>query len=342
MPNMSYSKIPQLANFTKMIMASSDDLITVVDKQGIIIAMNPAVGRLLRVNVEKLIGLPIIQTVYQGRKFDYQGKYLSPIIETLETGREFKDKEVGIQAPLLLSDFICRTTTGILRDSTGKLAGVYCYDKDITKCRSLERKNENLLDKINTQQLQTVLAFSEAIGARDDYTRGHSERVAEYAQMITAAMGLQELNELVYVASLVHDVGKIGIPEHILNKPARLSEEEFQRIKDHPIIGANILKQIDTFSYLVSIVRAHHERFDGSGYPDGLIAEEIPLISRIIAVADAFEAMTSDRSYRERFSIDYAVEELKRCAGSQFDPRIVSHFVTLVCGNGLEKGFTQP
>lgn len=325
-------KIPQLADFTKMIMESSDDLITVINGQGIIIAMNPAVGRLLRVNVDSLIGQPLIQAVYQGRKFDYQGRYLSPMIETLETGKEFKNRETGILSPLLPSDFVCHTSTGILYDATGKMAGVYSYDKDLTRCRSLERKNENLIDKINVQQVQTVLAFSEAIGARDDYTRGHSERVAEYAQMITAAMGLQNLNELVYVASLVHDVGKIGIPEQILNKPARLTEEEYQRIKAHPVIGANILKQIDTFAYLGAIVRAHHERFDGRGYPDGLAGEEIPLISRIIAVADAFEAMTSDRSYRKRYTIDYAVEELKRCAGSQFDPKIVDHFVKLVSG----------
>lgn len=325
-------KIPQLPSFTKMIMESSDDFITVINAQGIIIAVNPAVGRLLRISIDSLIGQPLIQALYRGKKFDYQGNYLSPLIETLETGKEFINKERRYNSPLLPSDFICYTSTGLLYDNDGKIAGAYSYDKDLTRRRSLERTNENLVDKINMQQLQTVLAFSEAIGARDDYTRGHSERVAEYAQMITTAMGLQELNEIVYVAALVHDVGKIGIPEQILNKPSKLTEEEYQRIKAHPVIGANILKQIDTFAYLGYIVRAHHERFDGKGYPDGLAGEEIPLISRIIAVADAFEAMTSDRSYRQRFTIDYAVEELKRCAGSQFDPTIVDHFVKLVSG----------
>ncbi|WP_238473235.1 HD-GYP domain-containing protein [Desulforamulus profundi] len=155
--------------------------------------------------------------------------------------------------------------------------------------------------------------------------------------MITAAMGMQELNQVVYVAALVHDVGKIGIPEHILNKPGRLTEDEFNKIREHSVMGANILKQIDTFSDLVAIVRAHHERYDGRGYPDGLAGEDIPLISRIITVADSFEAMTSDRSYRKRFTIEYALEELQRCAGTQFDPTIVNHFIQFVSGTTLER-----
>ncbi|MEW6064557.1 MAG: HD domain-containing phosphohydrolase [Bacillota bacterium] len=337
MPKNALINIPELKKFTQMIMESSDDLITVIDHRGIIIAMNPAVGRLLSVNPKQLMGQSLVKVVYEGKKFDYQGNYISPIIETLETGREFKDRETGIKSPLLKSFFVCRTTTGILRDARGRTAGVYALDKDLTLYRSLERNNQNLKEMINAQQLQTVRAFSEAIGARDDYTRGHSERVAEYAQMITAAMGMQELNQVVYVAALVHDVGKIGIPEHILNKPGRLTEDEFNKIREHSVMGANILKQIDTFSDLVAIVRAHHERYDGRGYPDGLAGEDIPLISRIITVADSFEAMTSDRSYRKRFTIEYALEELQRCAGTQFDPTIVNHFIQFVSGTTLER-----
>lgn len=330
------TNIPDLDKFTQQIMESSDDLITVVDRQGAIIVMNPAVGKLFGINPEEVIGTSLVQTIYGGRKFDYQGNYLSPLIETLETGKEMKNKETTVKSPLLNSLCFCKTTTGVLRDQSGRLAGAYSYTKDLTQSRNLERTNENLKDMINAQQLQTILAFSEAIGARDDYTRGHSERVAEYAQMIAAAMGLGDLNQLVYVAALVHDVGKIGIPEAILNKPAKLTDAEFQRIQEHTVTGANILKRIYTFSNLVSIVRAHHERYDGKGYPDGLAGEEIPLISRIIAVADSFEAMTSDRSYRKRFSIEYALEELKRCAGSQFDPVVVEHFVEMVSSTDLD------
>ncbi|AEG59072.1 HD-GYP domain-containing protein [Desulforamulus ruminis] len=322
--------IPELHKFTYEIMESSEDLITIIDKHGIIIAMNPALSKLLNIKHEQLLGQPLVEAVYGGRKFDFQGNYLSPIIETLETGREFKGKEMGIKSPLMNGSFVCLTTTGILRDSRGRLAAVYCYDKDLTLCRQLERTNEKLEELIHSQHLQTVLAFSEAIGARDNYTRGHSERVAEYAQMITRAMGLDDLDQLVYVAALVHDVGKIGIPEHILNKQGRLTDEEYQKIKEHPVTGANILKQIGTFNHLVPIVRAHHERYDGRGYPDGLAKEEIPLISRIIGVADAFEAMTSDRSYRKGFTIEQAVEELKCCSGSQFDPQVVKHFLRLI------------
>ncbi|AEF93389.1 putative PAS/PAC sensor protein [Desulfotomaculum nigrificans CO-1-SRB] len=326
----NFFNIPGLTKFTRMIMELSEDLISVIDHRGIIIAMNPAVGKLLNIDVNSLIGQPMIKAVYKGKKYDAKGNYLSPIIETLETGREFKEVEKTIKSPLVRGEFICRTTTGILRDAAGRVAGAYSFDQNITVRRRLERTNEKLEEMINNQHLQTVLAFTEAIGARDNYTRGHSERVAEYAQMIAGAMGLGQLNQLVYVAALVHDVGKIGVPEHILNKPGRLTDEEFIKIKEHPVTGSNILKQIGSFNYLVPIVRAHHERYDGRGYPDGLAGKDIPLISRIIAVADAFEAMTSDRSYRKRFTIDYAVNELKLNAGTQFDPEIVDHFTKLI------------
>ncbi|GAB6158417.1 hypothetical protein JCM39194_16170 [Desulfotomaculum varum] len=326
--------IPELAQFTQIIMDLTDDLITVIDQQGMIVAMNTAATRLLGVKPAQMIGRSLVQAVYGGKKFDYQGNYLSPLVETMETGREFKDVETKIKSPLLKSAFVCRTTTGLLRDAQGHAAAAYAYDKNLTEARHLERTNENLKEILHNQQLQTVLAFTEAIGTRDNYTRGHSERVAEYAQMIAAVMGLQDLSQMVYIAALVHDVGKIGIPEHILNKPGRLTEAEYQVIKQHSILGANILKKVDSFSDLVAIVRAHHERYDGSGYPDGLRGEEIPLISRIISVADAFEAMTSDRSYRRRFSIDQALAELRRCAGSQFDPAIVDNFIKLVIGTG--------
>jgi len=324
--------IPELATLTYKLMESSKDLITVIDHQGIIIGMNSAVSKLLNVDAKMIVGRPLIDAVYCGKKFDYQGNYLSPSIETLETGREFKEIETYIKSPLINGNFIYRTTTGLLRNFRGQVAGVYCYDQDLTMYRKLERTNKKLAEMLNNQHLQTVLAFTEAIGARDNYTRGHSERVAEYAQMIARAMGLHQLDELVYVAALVHDVGKIGVPETVLNKPGRLNDTEYIKIKQHPVTGANILKQIGTFNNLVPIVRAHHERFDGRGYPDGLAGQEIPLISRIIAVADSFEAMTSDRSYRKRFSIDYAVEELKRNAGTQFDPEVVECFLTMVAG----------
>lgn len=336
MQKYQFSDIPELAKFTQKMMESSQDLITVVDHQGTIISMNPAMAKLLGVDHQRVVGTQLIQAIYNGKKFDYQGNYLSPIIETLETGKEWVERETTLKSPLLKSFSVCKTSTGILRDQKGRVAGVYSLARDLTNSRRLERTNENLKDIINAQQLQTILAFSEAIGARDDYTRGHSERVAEYAQMIADAMGLHQSSKLVYVAALVHDVGKIGVPEAILNKPSRLTDDEYKKIQEHSVTGANILKQIYTFSNLVSIVRSHHERYDGKGYPDGLGGEEIPLISRIIAVADAFEAMTSDRSYRKRFPIDHAIYELKRNSGTQFDPAVVEHFVELVSGAEMD------
>ncbi len=188
--------------------------------------------------------------------------------------------------------------------------------------------NIDLFSSLQEAYLATVRSLAAAVDAKDPYTRGHSERVAIYAVMIAEKMGLsQDQRTALEMAAYLHDIGKIGIKEEILLKPGKLSDEEMGQMRHHPLIGANILKPVG-FPWLITpVVRHHHERWDGRGYPAGLRGEEIPLLARILTAADAFEAMVSDRPYRAGRTIEGAVNELHACAGSHFDPRVVEAFV---------------
>jgi putative nucleotidyltransferase with HDIG domain len=197
------------------------------------------------------------------------------------------------------------------------------------RTRQLDQKNTDL----RTAYIQTIRALAEAIDAKDTYTRGHSERVAVYASRIAREMNLQkEVIERVYFAGLLHDVGKIGIPDAIITKPDQLDFYEYEEIKKHPEIGAKILEPVEFLHQIVPCVRHHHEWFDGSdrGYPDRLLGDKIPLPSRVILVADTVEAMTSDRPYRNALPLEVVVAELHKFSGSQFDPVCVTAFLKLL------------
>ncbi|MDO9573764.1 MAG: HD-GYP domain-containing protein [Candidatus Contubernalis sp.] len=186
--------------------------------------------------------------------------------------------------------------------------------------------------------LSTIKALTKAIDAKDHYTHGHSERVAKYSVAIGRAMKLQDdyLEKLEYVA-LLHDVGKVAISELIINKPDRLLENEMLAIQQHSIIGAEIIAEVRLIADLVDVIRYHHERIDGGGYPLGKKGEEIPMGARIVGVADAFDAMTTDRVYRKALSQQEALKELQRCSGTQFDPHVVEVFVGLIERGELEQ-----
>jgi len=189
---------------------------------------------------------------------------------------------------------------------------------------------ENALLKKQNKEIikETLNAIIKTLEAKDKYTHGHSHRVAQYALLIAKKLSLSE-DQLIEIelAALLHDIGKISTPDKILNKPGKLTPEEFEIIKEHPMQSFEILSQVSHLNQIAKWVRAHQERIDGYGYPDGLRGEEIPLEARIITVADAFDAMTSDRPYRKALSIQYAYDELKRCAGTQFDLKIVDIFI---------------
>jgi putative nucleotidyltransferase with HDIG domain len=182
-----------------------------------------------------------------------------------------------------------------------------------------------------------VRSFVKAIEIKDLYTRGHSERVAELSVHVAEELGVPyDERRLTRYAALLHDVGKIGVPLCIINKPGPLDEDEFAAMKQHPSIGADILHDIDFLQPAMDIVRYHHERLDGRGYPHGVSAEELSDIVRIVTAVDAFDAMTSTRSYRQALTVDAALAELRRCAGGQFDPRMVEALAAVVDRLGWE------
>ncbi|MCO4793879.1 MAG: HD-GYP domain-containing protein [Bacteriovoracaceae bacterium] len=174
----------------------------------------------------------------------------------------------------------------------------------------------------------SVRALLRALECKDDYTFGHSMRVAFYSLELGKEYGLsdQELYDL-ELAALFHDIGKIGVPDSVLLKPARLDEDEFLKMKKHPELSAEILQGFKPFEEAAKFAKHHHERFDGRGYPDGMAGEDIPLYSRIILIADTFDAMTSTRPYRKGLPYEVAFEELREFAGSQFDPGLVEYFI---------------
>ncbi len=211
----------------------------------------------------------------------------------------------------------------------------------------LQDMNRNLEDKVRertkqlalkhhelrTASVQTVGALAEADDAKDAYTRGHSERVGVYASKIAREMSFTKVFiERVYIAGLLHDVGKIGVRDCVITKPDKLTPEEYEEIKRHPEIGAKILEPVDFLADIAPCVRHHHEWFDGStrGYPDRLRGDSIPLPSRVILVADTVEAMTSDRPYRKALSLETVVSEIAKYSGSQFDPKCAEAFLRVL------------
>jgi putative nucleotidyltransferase with HDIG domain len=175
-----------------------------------------------------------------------------------------------------------------------------------------------------------LTTLSRAIEVRDPYTRGHSTRVTAIAEAIARRLGWDEERlELLQLGGPLHDVGKLGVSEEVLAKPGRLDDAELAQIREHPKLGARILLRVAALRGALPYVLYHHERWDGGGYPTGRAGERIPLEARVLAVADAFDAMTSDRPYRPALDRDEAVAEVARCAGTQFDPEVVRVFLEL-------------
>ena len=188
--------------------------------------------------------------------------------------------------------------------------------------------NGQLFETLERSFRSTIGTLIAALEEKDDYTAGHSERVAEFSGMIARSMGMDEAQcELVSQAGRLHDIGKLAIRTEDLNKPGPLTDEEYERMKLHTVTGRDLLAPIPFFQEIIPAVASHHEKINGTGYPQGLAGDEIPLIARIVAVADAFDAMTSDRAYRPAMKIVDALAELQRCAGTHFDTEVVDAFI---------------
>ena len=192
---------------------------------------------------------------------------------------------------------------------------------------STHTRNVQLFEEKEGLMLDVIKSLVRSLEARDQYTCGHSDRVAVLSRLLAGEMGLPETElQEIYVTGLLHDIGKVGIPDQVLNKPDRLTDEEFTIIQRHPVIGYEILKNLRQFEFVLPGVRHHHEQMDGRGYPDGLVGEEIPLVARIMAVADAYDAMTSNRPYRNGMPFEKAESILQENRGPQWDPQVLDAF----------------
>jgi response regulator RpfG family c-di-GMP phosphodiesterase len=198
--------------------------------------------------------------------------------------------------------------------------------------RTAERmENVVLYQELYDSILSTLYGMAKIMDARDPYTSQHSTRVTSLSIMQADYLSLGEIDrDILYISSKLHDIGKVGIPDSILLKPGPLTQEEFSIVKKHPDIGADILKSISIMQRETEIIRYHHERYDGKGYPSGIKGDEIPLLSRIIALADTFDAMTSERPYRRALSTKEAILEINRCKGTQFDPYLAESFIKII------------
>ena len=247
-------------------------------------------------------------------------------------------RKVGFYTSIVILAYrIFNLTKGILRFHPTGLPALFVtliglvsilliYQRKERIIRVQERHRKELVDFTNS----IIDAFAVCIDGKDSYTNGHSLRVAQYTRMLAKKLGEDEDTiQKFYNIALLHDIGKIGIPDDILNKPGKLTEEEYEIVKTHPYRGYEILKKVKTQKDLVEGAQFHHERFDGRGYPARLAGEKIPLVARIISVADAFDAMSSTRPYRKKMPMDAIVKEIKDCTGSQFDPKISKAFLEL-------------
>ena len=186
-------------------------------------------------------------------------------------------------------------------------------------------------EKLEKAYLETIETLRFTVEAKDTYTRGHSDRVSEYSVLLGKYLNLSEDDlHLLKVGGLFHDIGKIGVPDSILLKTSKLTDDEYSEIKNHPTIGAHILSNATIFQDAIPIVKHHHERYDGHGYPSKLAGESIPYLARIAAVADSFDAMTSRRTYRDSMPLDIVKQEIEKNKGTQFDPKIADVFLDIL------------
>lgn len=252
------------------------------------------------------------------------------------------DKLVGLDLgaddyvtkPFSPQELVARLTAVMRRVNEEKRAKGQAlrYASELTE--SIGQQNElrallrGAMEELEETQLSTMQALAAAVEARDPYTRGHCERVTQYALTIAEALAFSDEElEVLKRAAILHDIGKVAVPDNVLRKNGRFSKDDWIEVRKHPEAGQTMLAHLKFLWPSLPLIRHHHERYDGSGYPDGLVSDGIPSGARILAVADAFDAITSDRPYREALALPDVLEELDRCAGSQFDPKIVKVFL---------------
>ncbi len=300
------------------LMQNSHDIIFTLGRDGLITTVNQAVKKILGFEKEDVLGKNFMVFLDEEDKQKARVLFAKILQGEQKKREEFKCLTKGKKEIVLLLN------AWPLLDEKGKISGVQCIAGDIT-----DRKL--VLERMREMVVQTVSMLSETISVADRYTEKHCERLQELSIKTGKKLKLKrkQLENLKY-AALLHDVGKVGIPIHILVKKGKLTEEEWQKIKQHPTKGADIVRTLNGFEEIADIVEQHQERVDGKGYPRGLVRDEIRKEAAIIGVVDAFDAMTSDRPYRKALSLEEAIEELKNHAGTQFDPEVVEAFINII------------
>ena len=317
---------PEVLKLMKMLLADEFDLELLTSaEQGL---------RFLREKNPDLVLCDVMMPGMDGHAFakavkaDEAIKHIPVILVTARTGAEMINEGLKagaddyISKPFDSTELKARIRAQLrIRQMESELALVN---------KNLRMRTSDLVDQQRSLFLSTVKSLASAIDAKDEYTRHHSTRVTDFSLKIGAKMGFseKELGDL-ELASILHDVGKIAVPESILNKPGKLTAEEFTLIKEHPARGEAILSPVIELKEIARVVRAHHERYDGTGYPDRLKGREIPLGARIMTIADTYDSITSERPYRKAASHRYAVKEIIACSGTQFDPEVVQNFLEI-------------
>jgi HD-GYP domain-containing protein (c-di-GMP phosphodiesterase class II) len=237
-----------------------------------------------------------------------------------------------ISAPIRIKD----RTLGVI-ELTNKRGDDSFSEEDLAMMQSIANQaavaieNANLYMEVQKSYFDTIKALVQAVEETDKYTRGHSERVTTFSVKIAVSMGLNEKQlENIRYGGVLHDIGKIGINVNIIQKPGRLTKEEYSLIKHHPVIGERIIGPIEFLSGVLPIISQHHERYDGQGYPQGLDGKRMVVEARVLGVADAYDAMITARPYRDPLPRSEAIAELRRCSGTQFDPIVVEHFLAIL------------
>lgn len=209
--------------------------------------------------------------------------------------------------------------------------------KAISQMNTIKEINDELKDtyhKLERAYMESIQTLRYTVEAKDTYTRGHSDRVSEFSVLIGKHLGLSNEDlKVLEIGGLFHDIGKIGVPDSILLKEGKLTDDEYSEIKNHPTIGAHILSNATIFQNIIPIVNHHHEKYDGNGYPSKLKGEDIPYFARIAAIADTFDAMTSKRTYRDALPLEVVIAEIERCKGTQFDPKLADVFLDILNNN---------
>lgn len=303
--------------------------IIVIDQDCDVVFANSSALSWIGRNYNEVVGEFIADLMADRRHIKHKDQFLSPIIEVWSKQKECYLEECYITTLLLTIPIPVEISTKTINFNGKNYFGIIILNR--FAAGSFDAEIMRMYSEILAESPETLTYFSKYISGLDVYTRGHCKQVAEYATLLGLEIGLSSKElEALYTTCMLHDIGNLAVSPTVLQKKGKLTPLEMQQIQIHPVAGADILEEILVFRDLASYVRHHHEWYDGTGYPDGLKGTEIPLLSRIIAIADAFDAMTSYRPYRQKMNLEQVRAELLKNAGKQFDPNLVDVVIYLI------------